>query len=136
MGAVVDAQLGAADTLLVGHTAYDGFAEAWPGREDADGEDAGLAKKLGDARKVVVSNQEPEFSWRNSEQLEGDLVDAELVGFLTYLFGEALENNPYVTGGDQRALGRPPRDFADYAAETAATGVWTRTDQSSPGSPR
>jgi hypothetical protein len=30
----------------------------------------------------------------------------------------------YVTGDVQRALGRPPRDFADYAARTAATGVW------------
>jgi dihydrofolate reductase len=35
-----------------------------------------LAKKLGDVRKIVVSNQKLEFTWRNSEQLEGDLVDA------------------------------------------------------------
>ena len=35
-----------------------------------------MAKKLGDARKIVVSNQELEFTWRNSEQLEGDLVEA------------------------------------------------------------
>jgi uncharacterized protein YbjT (DUF2867 family) len=52
-------------------------------------------------------------------------VPAEIVGFLTYLFREVLGNNPYVTDGVQRALGRPPRDFADYAARTAATGVWT-----------
>jgi uncharacterized protein YbjT (DUF2867 family) len=50
---------------------------------------------------------------------------AELVEFLTYLFGDVLGNRPYVTDGVQRALGRPPRDFADYAAETAASGVWT-----------
>ena len=31
---------------------------------------------LGDARKIVVSNQPLEFTWRNSEQLEGDLVEA------------------------------------------------------------
>ena len=31
---------------------------------------------------------------------------------------------PTSTDGVQRALGRPPRDFADYAATTAATGVW------------
>ena len=49
----------------------------------------------------------------------------ELVGFLTYLFSEVLGNSPYVTDGVQRALGRPPRDFADYAAQTAATGVWS-----------
>ncbi|MEV7190060.1 NmrA family transcriptional regulator, partial [Kitasatospora sp. NPDC093102] len=26
--------------------------------------------------------------------------------------------------GVQRALGREPRDFADYAREAAASGVW------------
>ena len=26
--------------------------------------------------------------------------------------------------GVQRALGREPRDFADYARETASSGVW------------
>src|SRR3989442_1360583 len=33
-------------------------------------------KALGDARKIVVSNQKLESAWRNSEQLEGDLVEA------------------------------------------------------------
>jgi hypothetical protein len=28
------------------------------------------------------------------------------------------------TDGVQRALGRQPRDFADYARDAAATGVW------------
>ena len=35
-----------------------------------------MAKALGDARKIVVSNQQLEFTWRNSEQLKGDLVEA------------------------------------------------------------
>jgi dihydrofolate reductase len=76
MGAAVDATLGAADTVLFGRKTYDSFAGAWPDREAAGGEDAGLAKALGDARKIVVSNQKLEFTWRNSEQLEGDLVEA------------------------------------------------------------
>jgi dihydrofolate reductase len=76
MGAAVDASLGAADTVLFGRRTYDSFAGAWPEREAAGGEDAGLAKALGDARKIVVSHQKLEFSWRNSEQLEGDLVEA------------------------------------------------------------
>lgn len=76
MGAAVDATLGTADTVLFGRKTYDGFAGAWPEREAAGGEDAGLAKALGDARKIVVSNQKLEFTWRNSEQLEGDLVEA------------------------------------------------------------
>jgi dihydrofolate reductase len=76
MGAAVDATLGAADTMLFGRTTYDSFAGAWPEREAAGGEDAHFAKKLGDARKIVLSNQRLEFTWRNSEQLRGDFVEA------------------------------------------------------------
>jgi dihydrofolate reductase len=76
MGAAVDATLGAADTVLFGRKTYDSFAGAWPEREAAGGEDAPFAKALGDARKIVVSNQKLEFTWRNSEQLEGDLIQA------------------------------------------------------------
>jgi dihydrofolate reductase len=76
MGAAVDATLGAADIVLFGRKTYDSFAGAWPEREAAGGEDADFAKALGDARKIVVSNQRLEFTWRNSEQLQGDLVEA------------------------------------------------------------
>ena len=75
MGAAVDATLGAADTILLGRKTYDSFAGAWPEREAAGGGDAPFAQKLGDARKIVVSKQHLAFTWRNSEQLEGDLVD-------------------------------------------------------------
>ena len=51
-------------------------------------------------------------------------VPAEFVEFLTYLFSEVLGRSAYMTDGVQRALGREPRDFSDYARETAATGVW------------
>ncbi|MGX7828566.1 NAD(P)H-binding protein [Actinokineospora sp. 24-640] len=41
------------------------------------------------------------------------------------LFTKVLDGrNAHTTDGVQRALGRAPRDFADYARETAATGVW------------
>ncbi|MDQ3955925.1 MAG: dihydrofolate reductase family protein [Actinomycetota bacterium] len=76
MGAAVDRVFGSSDTLLIGRVTYDSFAGAWPEREAAGGEDADFAKKLGDARKIVVSNQKLEFEWRNSEQLQGDLVEA------------------------------------------------------------
>jgi dihydrofolate reductase len=76
MGAAVDSQLGAADTMLFGRKTYDSFAGAWPGREEAGEEDADFAKKLGDARKLVVSTSDLEFTWRNSERLQGDLVEA------------------------------------------------------------
>ena len=76
MGVAVDAMLGPAETILFGRKTYDSFAGAWPEREAAGEEDAPFAKKLGDARKIVASNQELEFEWRNSEQLQGDLVEA------------------------------------------------------------
>ncbi len=75
MGAAVDAVLGRADTLLLGRKTYDDHAGAWPELEAAGGEDAEFAKVLGDARKIVVSRQRPELTWRNSEQLQGDLIE-------------------------------------------------------------
>ncbi len=76
MGAAVSKSLATADTVLLGRKTYDSFAGAWPEREEAGGDDAGMAKALGDARKIVVSNQELQFTWRNSELLQGDLVEA------------------------------------------------------------
>jgi dihydrofolate reductase len=75
MGLAVDATLGQADTLLFGRVTYDSFAGAWPERELAGEEDAPLAKKLGDVRKIVASRRPLEFTWRNSEQLQGDLIE-------------------------------------------------------------
>jgi uncharacterized protein YbjT (DUF2867 family) len=58
--------------------------------------------------------------------LAGQDVPAEFLSFLGYLFGEVLDGrNAHLTDGVQRALGREPRDFADYARDTAATGVWS-----------
>jgi uncharacterized protein YbjT (DUF2867 family) len=51
---------------------------------------------------------------------------AELVDMLTGLFAEVLDGrNAYVAHGVECALGRPPRDFADYATGVARSGVWT-----------
>jgi uncharacterized protein YbjT (DUF2867 family) len=47
------------------------------------------------------------------------------VQLLTYLFSELLDGrNAQLADGIQRALGREPRDFADYARDAAAAGVW------------
>ena len=52
-------------------------------------------------------------------------VPPEVVELLTYLFCEVLDGrNAHLTDGIQRALGREPRDFADYARDAHATGVW------------
>jgi dihydrofolate reductase len=65
-----------ADVMLFGRVTYDSFAGAWPDREAAGGEDATFAEQLGDMRKIVASRSPLEFEWRNSEQLQGDLVEA------------------------------------------------------------
>ena len=61
-------------------------------------------------------------------------VPGEVIELLTYLFSEVLDGrNSHLTDGIQRALGREPRDFGEYAREAAATGIWnsapgTRSD--------
>jgi uncharacterized protein YbjT (DUF2867 family) len=58
-------------------------------------------------------------------------VPAEVVELLTYLFKEVVDGrNADTTDGVQRALGRPPKDFKDYARETAASGVWAAAPDS------
>ncbi|WOJ92477.1 NAD(P)H-binding protein [Congregibacter variabilis] len=49
----------------------------------------------------------------------------DVVWMLDYLFSTVLDGrNAHLTDGVQRALGRPPKDFADYAQDVAATGAW------------
>jgi dihydrofolate reductase len=76
MGRAVTEDYDTADVLLLGHGTYDSFAGAWPDRETAGEEDAAFAKRIGDMRKVVASRQPLEFTWRNSEPVDGDLVEA------------------------------------------------------------
>ncbi len=52
-------------------------------------------------------------------------VPAEFVRLLTYLFAEVMDGrNAHLADGVQRALGRAPRDFRDYARQAAASGVF------------
>ena len=76
MGRAVTEDYATSDVLLLGRETYDSFAGAWPDRETAGGPDASFAKQLGDVRKVVASRQALEFTWRNSEVIKGDLVEA------------------------------------------------------------
>ena len=56
----------------------------------------------------------------------------DITWLLDYLFSTVLDGrNAYVCDGVQRALGREPRDFADYARDAAATGVWDDAGASS-----
>jgi uncharacterized protein YbjT (DUF2867 family) len=50
---------------------------------------------------------------------------SDVVWMLDYLFATVLDGrNAHLTDGVERALGRPPKSFADYAQDAAATGVW------------
>ena len=52
-------------------------------------------------------------------------MPGEVIEPFTYLFGEVLDGrNAHVAGGVQRAIGREPRDFGDYARDAVANGVW------------
>ncbi|MFI7670038.1 SDR family oxidoreductase [Nocardia sp. NPDC049526] len=52
-------------------------------------------------------------------------VPADVVSLLDYLFGTILDGrNSKTADGVQHALGREPKDFRDYADETAAAGIW------------
>jgi uncharacterized protein YbjT (DUF2867 family) len=58
-------------------------------------------------------------------ELEQQGLSADEAWLVTYLFSEVLDGrNESLTDGVQRALGREPRDFADYVRDTAATGIW------------
>ena len=52
-------------------------------------------------------------------------LPAEVIELTLYLFATVLDGrNTPVADGVSQALGRPARDFSDYAARTAATGAW------------
>jgi uncharacterized protein YbjT (DUF2867 family) len=76
-----------------------------------------------------AGGREIRYSPVSLEQHAAELADhgvpPEFVDFLTYLFEEVVDRrNADTTDGVRRALGREPRDFADYARQTAASGVW------------
>jgi dihydrofolate reductase len=61
-----------ADAMLLGRVTYEGFAAAWPDRDD----EAGFAEKMNSMPKRVVSSSSPKLSWNNSALVEGDLTEA------------------------------------------------------------
>jgi uncharacterized protein YbjT (DUF2867 family) len=66
----------------------------------------------------------------SAEEYRAALADAGLspdeVKDFVNLFTEITDGrSAYLGDGVQRALGREPRDFADFARDAAATGVWS-----------
>lgn len=81
------------------------------------------------AEIAAASGREVRFVQVPADAYKQALEDAELpeviVWLVNYLFTTVLDGrNEMVTQDVQRALGRPARDFSDYARRTAATGVW------------
>ena len=64
-------ELMSADALLLGRKTYEGFAAAWPSRQD----EAGFADKMNRMRKYVVSNTLKNPEWNNTTVIKGDIVD-------------------------------------------------------------
>jgi dihydrofolate reductase len=62
-----------AESMLLGRVTYEGFAAAWPERQD---DPSGFADKMNRMPKYVVSTTLSDPSWNNSTVLEGDLADA------------------------------------------------------------
>jgi uncharacterized protein YbjT (DUF2867 family) len=61
--------------------------------------------------------------------LEQQNLPQDFTNLLIELFTQVLDGrNSSVTDGVRRALGRDPRDFSQYARETAATGIWRQTE--------
>ena len=60
-----------------------------------------------------------------AEALAQEGLPEDLVWLINYLFTTVLDGrNEYTTDGVERALGRAPRDFTDYARGVAETGAW------------
>jgi uncharacterized protein YbjT (DUF2867 family) len=73
--------------------------------------------------RTITFQSVPPDAFRDEALRAG--VPAEEVDELIHLFSDVLDGrSAYLSDGVQRALGRPPRDFADFARDAAATGVW------------
>ncbi|MEL6386981.1 MAG: NAD(P)H-binding protein [Pseudomonadota bacterium] len=58
-------------------------------------------------------------------EIEASGAPKDVAWMLDYLFSTVLDGrNASLTDGVARALGRPPKDFADYARDVARSGAW------------
>jgi uncharacterized protein YbjT (DUF2867 family) len=52
-------------------------------------------------------------------------LPAEIISLISYLLTEVLDGrNESITDGVEKALGRKPKDFSEFAREAAAAGTW------------
>jgi len=83
-----------------------------------------VAKELSSALgREIVYRKIPHDAFVSAVAESG--APKDVVWIMDYLFATVLDGrNAHVTDGVQRALGRPAKDFSDYAREVAATGAW------------
>src|SRR5882757_3487198 len=81
------------------------------------------------AEIAAASDRDVDYLTISAEEFIAGLVEQgipeEEATVFAEIFGTVLDGrNAYLTNGVQRALGRPQRDFTEYARDAAATGVW------------
>ena len=81
------------------------------------------------AEIAAASGRDVRFTEIAPADFEAGMVSAglpaDLVALLMMLFTEVLDGrNAQVADGVERALGRPARDFGDFAKAAAASGAW------------
>jgi dihydrofolate reductase len=96
----VDETMGS-EAMLLGRRTYEGFAEAWPGRE---GE---FADRFNAMPKYVVSSTLRDPDWTNTTVLDGDLVEA------VSKLREAAGGDIVVHGSAQLVQGLVENDLVD-----------------------
>ena len=69
--AVVEAQMAAADTFLLGRRTYEEFAGYWPNQSD----DVPFAAMLNNTPKVVVSTTLNEATWQNTTLIKNNVAE-------------------------------------------------------------
>ena len=79
-----------------------------------------IARAMG--REIAFERQTPEAF---KVELGSVGLPPDVVWLMDYLFTTVLDGrNAHVGDGVERALGRPPRSFRDYARSAAAAGAW------------
>lgn len=142
-GAFIDMVLGGTITLPAGNTPepfvdVDDIADVAVAALTEDGHNGEVYEVTG-PRLMTIADIAADLSAATGHEINyvdvphdaflGELTNSgapkDVVWMLDYLFSTVLDGrNSYLTDGVERALGRPPKDFADYAREVAATGAW------------
>jgi uncharacterized protein YbjT (DUF2867 family) len=76
------------------------------------------------ATRRVITYQQITIEDYKALLREYDLPEA-IINLIDYLFTEVLDGrNENITDGVEKALGRKPKSFSEFANESAATGIW------------